>query len=112
MVVDSIPSVFVALYSCNAYLQSRANDCWNSCQRAEAREKDFVGKKNKEHKNKKPASLEFLDFVTELQAEDDYESLPQKSLALIEWFLKNSTADYLFKIDDDCLLHEEVSPHY
>ncbi|MEP4249951.1 glycosyltransferase family 2 protein [Tateyamaria sp.] len=42
--------------------------------------------------------------VVYLDAPDSYEGLPQKTLAAIEWALKNTDATHIYKIDDDCVL--------
>ena len=60
-------------------------------------EKIIVGKS----KDKPSKHLEIMDHIVELDVGDYYEDLPKKTLAMIKWFLENSTAEYLFKIDDD-----------
>ena len=42
--------------------------------------------------------------LLELDAPDDYEGLPQKSLALAEWVLHETGFARVLKIDDDCFL--------
>lgn len=42
--------------------------------------------------------------VLRLDAPDDYESLPAKTLALIDWVYRNTRFEHLVKIDDDCHL--------
>lgn len=42
--------------------------------------------------------------VLELAVPDRYEDLPRKTLALLEWVERNSDAQFLLKIDDDCYL--------
>jgi len=42
--------------------------------------------------------------VVALDAPDDYEGLPQKSLAMVRWVLENTAFAYLVKVDDDCFL--------
>lgn len=43
--------------------------------------------------------------VVHLDAPDDYESLPQKSLAMARWVFEHTRFSYLLKIDDDCFLN-------
>jgi len=43
--------------------------------------------------------------VVHLEAPDDYEGLPDKTLALVRWVLANTTVSRLVKVDDDCFLH-------
>lgn len=43
--------------------------------------------------------------VVHLDAPDDYEGLPQKTLAAIRWVHDNTTFTHLLKIDDDCFLN-------
>jgi Glycosyl transferase family 2/Galactosyltransferase len=43
--------------------------------------------------------------VIHLDVADDYESLPDKTLALLRWFLAERQETYLIKIDDDCFLN-------
>lgn len=42
--------------------------------------------------------------VLHLDAPDDYESLPAKTLALVDWVYKHTRFEHLVKIDDDCHL--------
>ena len=42
--------------------------------------------------------------VLALDVSDDYEDLPKKTLAMIDWVYANTSFRYLFKIDDDCHL--------
>ncbi|MFN7003469.1 MAG: glycosyltransferase family 2 protein, partial [Roseinatronobacter sp.] len=46
--------------------------------------------------------------VLHLDVPDDYEGLPQKTLALTEWVLHRSGFGRVFKIDDDCFLDVEA----
>jgi hypothetical protein len=43
--------------------------------------------------------------VVRLQAPDDYEGLPDKTLAMVRWVLANTGASRLLKVDDDCFVH-------
>ncbi|WP_179300281.1 glycosyltransferase [Pseudothioclava arenosa] len=43
--------------------------------------------------------------VLHLPCPDDYEGLPQKTLATIDWVRRNTGFGYLLKIDDDCFLN-------
>lgn len=45
--------------------------------------------------------------LLELDAPDDYEGLPQKTLALADWALTQTGFGRVFKIDDDCFLNVE-----
>lgn len=49
--------------------------------------------------------------IVHLDAPDDYEGLPQKTLATVEWVYKNTTFDYMLKIDDDCFLNVDEYFH-
>ncbi|QER41307.1 glycosyltransferase family 2 protein [Thermodesulfobacterium sp. TA1] len=51
--------------------------------------------------------LELKDNVLYLPVPDEYEFLPQKSLALYEWIFYNTQFMYVYKIDDDSLLNAE-----
>jgi hypothetical protein len=42
--------------------------------------------------------------VLHLDAPDDYESLPAKTLALVDWVYRHTRFEHLVKIDDDCHL--------
>lgn len=46
--------------------------------------------------------------VLALDAPDDYEGLPQKTLALVDWVLTRTPFPHLLKIDDDCFLNPEA----
>jgi hypothetical protein len=43
--------------------------------------------------------------IVHLDAPDDYEGLPQKTLAAIRWVHDNTRFGYMLKIDDDCFLN-------
>lgn len=45
--------------------------------------------------------------VVHLDAPDDYEGLPQKTLKTVEWVYENTDFSYMLKIDDDCFLNVE-----
>lgn len=45
------------------------------------------------------------DDIVYLDAPDDYEGLPQKTLAAIAWVHDHTTASHMLKIDDDCFLN-------
>ncbi len=49
--------------------------------------------------------------LLELDAPDDYEGLPQKTLALADWVLAQTGFGRVFKIDDDCLLDAKAFFH-
>ncbi|PKM43080.1 MAG: hypothetical protein CVV05_16170 [Gammaproteobacteria bacterium HGW-Gammaproteobacteria-1] len=44
------------------------------------------------------------DDVLALNVSDRYEDLPQKTLKLFDWIYRNTDAQYVIKIDDDCYL--------
>lgn len=46
--------------------------------------------------------------VVHLDAPDDYEGLPQKTLAMVRWVHDHTAFSYLLKIDDDCFLDTEA----
>ena len=46
--------------------------------------------------------------VVYLEAPDDYEGLPAKTLAALDWALTHTDATHIYKIDDDCLLDPET----
>ncbi|MFZ7094106.1 glycosyltransferase [Primorskyibacter sp. 2E233] len=43
--------------------------------------------------------------IVHLDAPDDYEGLPQKTLAAIRWVHENTAFGHMLKIDDDCFLN-------
>jgi hypothetical protein len=43
--------------------------------------------------------------VLRLEAPDDYEGLPRKTLALLRWFRDHTGFAHLMKVDDDCFLN-------
>ncbi|MFN3955832.1 MAG: glycosyltransferase family 2 protein [Pararhodobacter sp.] len=49
--------------------------------------------------------------VVHLDAPDDYEGLPQKSLAMVRWVHGNTRFSRLLKIDDDCFLDPDIYFH-
>ncbi|MCC5999678.1 MAG: glycosyltransferase family 2 protein [Pararhodobacter sp.] len=51
---------------------------------------------------------ECRDDVVYLNAPDDYEGLPQKTLAMARWVHENTRFSYLLKVDDDCFLDAEA----
>jgi GT2 family glycosyltransferase len=46
--------------------------------------------------------------IVHLDAPDDYEGLPQKTLATIAWVHDNTRFGHMLKIDDDCFLNAEL----
>ncbi|HHX88719.1 MAG TPA: hypothetical protein GX700_02920, partial [Paracoccus sp.] len=46
--------------------------------------------------------------VVHLDAPDDYEGLPQKTLAMVRWVHDHTGFSHLLKIDDDCFLDPEA----
>lgn len=49
--------------------------------------------------------------VVHLDAPDNYEGLPHKTLAAVDWVYNNTTFDHMLKIDDDCFLNVEEYFH-
>ena len=52
-------------------------------------------------------SGEQVGDVLRVDAPDDYEGLPQKTLAAIRWVYENTSCLHMLKIDDDCFLNPE-----
>ena len=48
------------------------------------------------------------DDVVHLDAPDDYEGLPQKTLAMVRWVMENTSFAYMIKVDDDCFLDPQA----
>lgn len=46
--------------------------------------------------------------IVHLDAPDDYEGLPQKTLATIRWVHDNTRFSHMLKIDDDCFLNADL----
>ncbi|QEQ95868.1 glycosyltransferase family 2 protein [Neptunomonas concharum] len=88
----------VVIYSCRAYLDTRIKairETWVKDLKARAIPYVIlVG----------DGSDEIEGDVLALNVSDTYEDLPQKSLKLFEWVYKNTNAQYVLKIDDDCYL--------
>lgn len=49
--------------------------------------------------------------VVRLDAPDDYEGLPQKTLKAVEWVFENTPFGHMLKIDDDCFLNADEYFH-
>ena len=97
---------FVALYSCNKYLNDRAEAAFNAWFKAMPYLCDLrwqgakkIYKRGSEQ-NKNP----LLEHIVKLDVADDYENLPLKTITLIQWFLDN-TKKTTFKVDDDCFIN-------
>ncbi|MDC2981489.1 glycosyltransferase family 2 protein [SAR116 cluster bacterium] len=117
-------TVFVALYSCNKYLDDRVQTCYDTWFASMPYAKAiFVGKEltgSKSEKLKHKVQAPVLEHLVTLDVADDYENLPLKTLKLIQWFLDNTEEDYLFKVDDDCFINADnfsflastLSKHY
>lgn len=102
LAANPLHDTLVAVYSCRANLNSRI---------AELRQgwlQDLTG-----------MGIPWLVFtgdgdgrragdIVHLDAPDDYEGLPDKTLAMVRWVLENSQVSRLLKIDDDCFLHAEA----
>jgi glycosyltransferase involved in cell wall biosynthesis len=90
--------VLVCLYSCNKYLDTRVaaiRETWmKDLAAVGARCIVVVGDGD-----------DRLDGdVLRLAVSDAYEDLPAKTLRMVEWVYRNTSAQYLIKIDDDCQL--------
>lgn len=88
----------VAVYSCQAYLDSRVAEQ----RRSWLADLDRLGV---------PYVVvvgggkdELVGDVLQLDCPDDYEGLPQKTLKMIEWVEAHTPFAHLLKIDDDCYL--------
>lgn len=46
--------------------------------------------------------------IVSLDAPDDYEGLPQKTLAMVRWVFENTRYSYMVKVDDDCFLDPQA----
>ena len=49
--------------------------------------------------------------VLTLDAPDDYEGLPQKTLATVKWVHGQTRFSHLYKVDDDCFVNAEAFFH-
>ncbi|MGG5811814.1 glycosyltransferase family 2 protein [Falsiroseomonas sp. CW058] len=90
--------VLVCVYSCNKYLDSRVAAIRATWMRdlaaVGARCIVVVGDGD-----------DRLDGdVLRLDVSDAYEDLPRKTLRMVDWVFRHTTAQYLVKIDDDCQL--------
>ncbi|WP_298637070.1 glycosyltransferase family 2 protein [uncultured Umboniibacter sp.] len=99
------PYTCVLVYSCQAYQSTRQKvlaESWVAYARASGIDVRFVmgGTKESFHD----------DQVIYLDVEDNYESLPQKSLAMYKYVQGHIGALHFYKIDDDCLLN--VDAHF
>lgn len=99
---DPVQDTLLCLYSCRAHLDTRVT----AIRQTWAPRLTRVG-------------VPFLVFVGDgdgsrtgdvvaLDAPDDYEGLPQKTLALVRWVHDNTRFSHLVKVDDDCLLDPEA----
>ena len=88
----------VCLYTCQANLQTRVaaiRESWmQALQDLGVRCLIFVGGGD----GRRDGDVVYLD------APDDYEGLPQKTLAMVEWVQSHTRFGHLFKVDDDCFL--------
>lgn len=89
--MDKLQRVLVAIESCSKYKQRRdwQRETWLPELKFDY--KFFIG-------NDKVESVE--ENVVALNCKDDYNSLPEKTLAIIKWARENEY-NWLFKIDDD-----------
>ena len=88
----------VVIYSCKAYLSSRVQAIRNTWI------KDLK-KRNIPYVILVGDGNDKIDGdVLALDVSDTYEDLPLKSLKLFDWAYKNTNAQYVLKIDDDCFL--------
>lgn len=100
--VNPLLNTVVCLYSCRPNLDTRVAAIRTGWMRLLA---DigvpclvFVG----DGQGQRDGDVVFLD------APDDYEGLPQKSLAMVRWVLENTQFAYLIKVDDDCFLDPQA----
>jgi len=88
----------LVIYSCKKYLDSRVKairSTWlKDIQRRGIPYVILVGDGDDTLKND----------ILALNVSDTYEKLPQKTLKLFNWIYKNTQAQYVLKIDDDCYL--------
>jgi len=96
--VNPLLNTVVCLYSCVAHLDTRVaaiRQGW--MQELEAQGVPclvFVGNGDGQR----------TGDVVALAAPDDYEGLPQKTLAMVRWVRDHTDFDYMLKVDDDCFL--------
>ncbi len=95
---DPVQDTLLCLYSCRAHLETRVATIRQTWAPLLAR-----------------MGVPFLVFVgggdgtrggdvVALDCPDDYEGLPQKTLAMMRWVYDNTRFSHLVKVDDDCLL--------
>ncbi|MFD2453256.1 glycosyltransferase family protein [Ideonella paludis] len=93
---DPVKSTLVAIYTCNKYLSSRIAAIQNTwAKKLDELEIPWIIVVGN-------GDDSFDGRVLSLNVLDNYESLPQKSIALIKWVYNNTNFSHLFKIDDDC----------
>lgn len=94
------PYTQVMVYSCQAYKDSRhkvVKDTWiKDLDAFDIAWKIVVGGVE---------SSAYRDEYMELNVEDTYEALPLKSLEMFSFASANSSYQYFYKIDDDCVLN-------
>jgi len=98
------PTIFntiVTVFSCRAYLDSRIKTLrktWlKDLKKLGIPYVIIVGDGKGYHK----------DDIVYLDAPDDYEGLPQKTMKTVEWVYRNTDYAHMLKIDDDCFLNVE-----
>ena len=98
----------VALISCHANLATRVPQvmaAWGDALRARGIPViTVVGRPQGQDR----APTRFDGALLQLDVPDDYEGLPQKTLALAEWVLARTGFGRVLKIDDDCFLDPEA----
>lgn len=99
---DPVQDTVLCLYSCRPYLDSRVRtirETWLPLLAAMGVPAlVFVGGGDGRREGD----------VVHLDAPDDYEGLPQKTLAMVRWVRDHTAFAHLVKVDDDCFLDPEV----
>ncbi len=99
---DPVQDTLLCLYSCRPNLDTRVKtirETWLPRLRAQGVPAlVFVGDGDGQR----------VGDVVYLDAPDDYEGLPQKSLAMARWVLAHTGFAHLVKVDDDCLVDPDA----
>ncbi|TVP73262.1 MAG: hypothetical protein EA339_04020 [Rhodobacteraceae bacterium] len=106
---DPLADTAVVLISCHAYLRTRVPaimEAWGD--RLAQMGIPVIIVVGRAPDQQAGCATCFDGRVLQLDVADDYESLPQKMLALIEWMLTRTGFGRMFKIDDDCFLDPEA----
>ena len=106
---DPLADTAVVLVSCHAYLRTRVPAimaAWGD--RLAQMGIPVIIVVGRAPDQQPGCATSFDGRVLQLDVADDYESLPQKTLALIEWMQTRTGFGRMFKIDDDCFLNPEA----